>query len=146
MKAQRKRITGFLLTQAWHDRSGHCEVVLTGCSDAGPFELILRERPLFFVKQGLELPRDLHFDERRELTLCDFDDNRVDALYFRTNEAMRAARKRVREIGAYTYEGDLNPADRFLMERFIYGGVTIDGPCRADAVRQSGGASCCRSS
>lgn len=129
---QTQEIQGFLLTQNRRDVRGRCKIFLTGCSAQGPFEAEVDERPVFFVKHGLELPRDVGFLERRALELRDFDFNPVDVLYFSSLASMRAGRERVREIGAYTYEGDLDPADRFLMERFINGGVTVKGPFRMD--------------
>ncbi len=50
----------------------------------------------------------------------------VDALYFHTPSELTRARRACDARNIHTYEADVNPVARFLMERFIKGGVTFE--------------------
>jgi len=104
----------------------------TGTGEEGPFEIIItRDRPVFFVHRSAVLPGHLHFDQRRPVDLTAFGGSPVDALYFKTQSQLYKARKVLRDLGIINFEADILPEDRYLMERFIHGGVEITGACRS---------------
>ena len=59
-----------------------------------------------------------------------FDGSPVDAIYFRTQNDLYRARDRLQAQGTPTFEADVRPEERFLMERFIHGGIEIEGEFR----------------
>ncbi len=50
----------------------------------------------------------------------------VAGLYFRSQRQLRQARDRLQEAGLEPLEADVNPAERFLMERFVAGALTFE--------------------
>ena len=57
----------------------------------------------------------------------------MDALYFQTTSDLTQARKACESRDIATYEADINLAARFLMERFIKGGVCFESkPARIE--------------
>ncbi len=118
--------SGFILTQHWLDRGGECRVVLAGIGEHGPFELQIPNRPVLFVAHDAELPKGLPVLEQRALELTNFDGDKLDALYFSIQQQLVDARQAIREQGMVTFESDINPPDRFRIERFIHGAITTD--------------------
>jgi DNA polymerase-2 len=118
---------GFLLTQDWRDEQGICVLSFVGHGERGPFELRIASRPVLFIHRDAPLPPDVKPQERREVELADFDRNPVDAIYFRSSNELRRARGHLRLAGVVTLESDINPVDRYLMERFINGSVRFSG-------------------
>lgn len=68
------------------------------------------------------------------LNLHSFGKRPVLACYFASQRQLGAARALLREAGIQTYEADVRPTDRYLMERFIKGTVEVSGL----AVRKQG--------
>ena len=127
---------GFLLTQEWQDTPDGCVATFWGRGEDGPFALHVGVRPVLFVPQGMALPDRLAVAERRSLPLRTFQRQPVDALYFLRQRDLLDARDALRLTGIPTFEGDLGPSERHLMERFIHGGCAFSGPSRlADGVR-----------
>lgn len=125
--AERVWRTGFLLTQEWSDQPGGCLVSFFGRGPEGPFELRLAARPVLFVPHLCALPDAVRPLERRPLALNDFTGGPVDALYFRHQQTLRAARAALAQAQVPIFEGDLDPASRYLMERFIHGSCSFAG-------------------
>lgn len=63
---------------------------------------------------------------RKPVELCNLRGEPVDALYFKNTMGFNRARKACEDRNIPTYEADINPASRFLMERFIRGGVAFE--------------------
>jgi len=122
---------GYILTRDYIEtRGSHC-LSYSGISDKGPFEIIITgNQPLFFIERDTLLPNLFPNFERRQIDLTSFDGKPVDALYFKTQNLLYKARKILRENGIKTFEADLRPEERFLMERFIQGGIEFQGSCR----------------
>ncbi len=118
---------GFLLTQDWHDEQGVCVLSLVGVGEGGPFELRISSQPVLFVHRDAKLPPDVTIAGRREVELTDFDGNAVDAVYFHSSSELRRARGHLRLGSVVTFESDINPVDRYLMERFINGSLRFSG-------------------
>ncbi|MBT8380955.1 MAG: DNA polymerase II, partial [Ignavibacteria bacterium] len=51
----------------------------------------------------------------------------VDALYFNTENELRSAAEELAAMGITSYESDINPTRRYLMERFINAQVRVTG-------------------
>ncbi|MCP4552859.1 MAG: DNA polymerase II [Bacteroidetes bacterium] len=121
---------GYILTRERVETSGKHYLRYIGISDQGPFEIIItHNRPLFFIYRDTILPKGFFDCERRRVNLVSFDENPVDALYFKTQHVLYKARHYLREKGIKTFEADIFPEERFLMERFIYGSIEFQGPC-----------------
>ncbi|MBI9106455.1 MAG: DNA polymerase II [Spirochaetales bacterium] len=119
--------TGFILTSHCLDIKGKCELHFYGTGSNGPFKLIFSpHRPLFFVNRNFPIENTSEY-ERKELAMVDFADNKVDALYFNSLNSFFDCRRRLKENGIRLYESDIRAEDRFLMERYINGGIEIEG-------------------
>jgi DNA polymerase-2 len=119
----------FLLTSEWVDSDNGHELRFFGRSpDLGPVMVVVdNQKPLFFVDREEKLPSlDFEF-ERKSVNLKCFLNQSVDALYFQNYQHMRAAAERFQATGVRHFEADIRPDERFLMERFIRGGMAVLG-------------------
>ena len=122
------RCKGYILTREHLDIRGRHLLRYIGTGSAGPFEItVTRDRPLFFIDRKTRLPGHIRFNERRRVELVSFEGRPVDALYFNTQAHLYRIRGQLRDMGIQTFEADILPQDRFLMERFIHGSVEIKG-------------------
>ena len=114
----------FLLTREWRDLDEGTRLVFWGASADGVVRIVVtREEPVFFV-----LRDDPIEDGRRErVALVSMEGQAVDAVRFRTRRAALAERERLRALGRPPFEADLRPTDRWLMERFVTGGLSCRG-------------------
>lgn len=122
-----REVDALLLSREWRDADDGVEVVLWGRAVEGAVRVRLpRQEAVMFVPRAApaRAPR------RRELPLATFEGRAVDALYFRSQRALREERDRLRALGHETLESDVKPSDRFVMERFVTGGMRVAGPCR----------------
>ncbi|WP_087016046.1 DNA polymerase II [Thaumasiovibrio subtropicus] len=121
---------GFILSRHFRDRGQQTELVFWVKTDQGPAKLVIEgEQPVFFVLQK-DLPqvRPLLPEARIEsIALKTFDDEPVAACYFSTLSASQAAIQKLELAEIVCFETDIRLADRFLMERFICGGITFTG-------------------
>lgn len=118
----------FILTGEWQDVRGRNTLKFIGTSDElGTVELIFSNNPVFFVEhksviENLSVPFN-----RKEVDLKNFDEKKVDALYFNSQRDLRTAIEEIESKGIKTYESDVDPSRRFLMERFINAQVLVEG-------------------
>ncbi len=118
---------GFILTRSAYDSRGTANLCYYGRSESGPFKIIITShRPLFFVERNIEIP-NLPGMERRRVELATFSDKDVDALYFESLNSYYEGRRTLQNRKIQMFESDIRPADRYLMERFINGGVELSG-------------------
>ena len=133
-------INAFLLTRNWRDGANGIELEYWFATDRGPLCALVRgEQGVFFLAasdevQARQLAGDDPGIEFRPLALRDFSLAPVVGVYCRSYRRSRQLADSLREAGLEPLEADINPADRYLMERFIAGGVEIHG-----IVRQRGG-------
>lgn len=117
----------FLLTSGCVDVRGFCELFFWGCDSEGPILVrIPRHRPVFFIHADVRLPADFGA-ERCRLEMNSFDGRMVDGLYFPSLAAYHEGRRKLAEAGIRTWESDVRPEERFLMERFIHGSAKLRG-------------------
>ena len=118
----------FILTGEWQDIRGKNVLKFVGTSDdLGTVEVIFPNNPVFFIERksfisNLSVPYN-----RKEVELKSFDEKKVDALYFNTQRDLKSAEEELERMGITTFESDVDPARRFLMERFINAQVQVEG-------------------
>lgn len=127
-----RSIDAFLLSREWRDGDDGIEIVLWARAAEAPVRARLaRQEAVLFV------PRDAPTRGGRQVPrpLTTFEGTPVDAVYFRTRRALLDERDRLASLTAPsgparvpTFESDVKPSDRFLMERFVTGGLRIEGP------------------
>lgn len=127
---------GFLLTRNWRDTRDGVELEFWFSTDSGPLcARVHAQRSVFFLAQK-ELPqaRELLNDqpgvEIREVALRSFAMEPVVAVYSTSYRQARRWADQLRERGLEPLEADINPADRFLMERFVTGSAALHGEAR----------------
>ncbi len=122
-----RRIEAFLLSREWRDADDGVEVVLWARAAEAPVRVRLpRQEAVMFVPREA----DAWAPRRVPRPLATFDGRPVDALYFRSQRALVEERDRLRAAMQETLEADVKPSDRFVMERFVTGGMLVEGPCR----------------
>jgi DNA polymerase-2 len=120
----------FILTGEWQDIRGKNVLKFVGTSDElSTVELIFPNTPVFFIERkslisNLSVPYN-----RKEVELKNFDEKAVDALYFNTQRDLRTAAEELERMSITTFESDVDPARRFLMERFINAQIKVEGVC-----------------
>lgn len=119
----------FILTGEWQDINGRHYLRYYGVSkEYGSVEIIINnQKPLFFIPRTARLPAWIQPSERRAVSLCNFAGEEVDALYFPTQKALRDAVQILKDANIPTFEADVKPERRFLMERFINAQATVQG-------------------
>ena len=120
----------FILTAEAGDSGGCCRLMFWCVGAEGPALIRVHDhRPLFFIEagQGVRLPGGMRC-ERRPLSLAALGGGAVDGVYFESLADYREGRLQLSGSGIRTWESDVRPEDRYLMERFITGSVRVCGP------------------
>jgi DNA polymerase-2 len=132
MSLTAQTFNGFLLTRNWRDARDGIELEFWFASDRGPLCALVRgERSVFFLEdheaeQAADL-LDVAGLELKPVKLQSFGQRPVVAVYCRAYRQARRLADTLRERGLEPLEADINPADRYLMERFIAGAATLHG-------------------
>ena len=127
---------GFLLTRNWRDSPGGVELEFWFATDTGPVCALIRgEHSVFFLEQEqLASAQALLAGERgiefKPVELRSFGLRPVVGLYFTAYRRARRAADTLRANGLEPLEADINPADRYLMERFVAGSALLHGEAR----------------
>ncbi|MCG8316780.1 MAG: DNA polymerase II [Pseudomonadales bacterium] len=131
-----QQVLGFVLTRHWRDTPGGVQldfwvktddtahlVTINGQESVA----FITESQLLTARKVLALGPSPGRDVIREkpLALTDFKGEPVYALYFKSQRTMLNVKSQLEDKGVALLEGDVRPAERFLMERFITGGVAI---------------------
>ena len=120
-------LNAFLITSEWNDFNGKNLLIFWGISDEGTIKLIFPNKPVFFIDREIK-KLDLPYSYmRKEVKLKSFSLNPIDALYFNTQTDLLKAAEFLHSQHTTTYESDLAPTKRFLMEREINAQVKIEG-------------------
>lgn len=134
MQAEPEIQQGFLLTRSSRDFSGQAQIVLWIKTSKGPARLVIEgEQPVFFIETGLmaEVERLLKQAQiplnSRSLPMTTFGHQSVSALYFNTLSQSYDAQTCLKNAGITLLEADIRLHDRYLMERFVYGGLEFIG-------------------
>mgnify|MGYP002700179074 CR=1 FL=1 len=143
---------GFLLTRQWDDgltasRFGSLRQLQLSfwlTTTEGPIKVLLdKQTSVFFLPQNQLADAEAVLDrqlgksaghpsvtpvwESKPLSLKDFDYQPVVGLYFREQRTLYKARDALAKKGLTPLEADIQPTDRFLMERFITGPIEVSG-------------------
>ncbi len=125
---------GFLLTRQARDRQGQTHIELWLATDKGPTQLIINnEKPVFFFEQAAITEVNALLESQgvtasiRLLELLSFDHQPIAACYCNTIQQANKLRALMEQAGILILESDIKLADRFLMERFIKGGMAFTG-------------------
>ncbi|HEY2733713.1 MAG TPA: DNA polymerase II [Polyangiales bacterium] len=113
----------FVLTRGYVDTRSGVLLEYWLSSERGPLRVRRIEKSSLFVERSTAT----RAGERKASELLAPNGQAVDALYFDSQRALVAERDRLRELGVPVFEGDVKPADRFLMERFITGACDVRG-------------------
>ncbi|NLT52312.1 MAG: DNA polymerase II [Ignavibacteria bacterium] len=124
-----KNIKVFLLTEEWRERNAKNELVFMAVPQEGkPVEIIINNfRPVFFIQRESKIPTSSFISERKPVNMKTFEGKPLDALYFRSQYDLKNYEEILRKSGVQPYESDINPSQRYLMERFINLGMEITG-------------------
>lgn len=103
-------------------------------TDGGPAKLVIQgERPIFFLPEIdqqsavnlLDQENITHYT--KPLDLHTFSHTKVVGVYFNTLNACQRATRLLQSQGFDPFESDIRLTDRYLMERFICGGMLFTG-------------------
>ncbi len=124
----------YILTGEWQDANGKNILSLWGISEEREtFRIIIDNvKPVFFIERKIEIEIILRNYKRKEVNLKSFSGDDVDALYFNTQKELRDAAQILEDNYIHTYESDVDPVRRYLMERFINVQMNVNG----EAVRR----------
>ncbi len=118
----------FILTNDWYDAKGKHFLQFIGTSEEGPVEVhINKSKPVFFIKRETKINNMPVPFLRKEVELNNFSFENVDALYFNTQRDLKTAVNFFDEFNTITYEADVDPARRYLMERVINVQMRVSG-------------------
>ncbi|NND67257.1 MAG: DNA polymerase II [Halioglobus sp.] len=126
---------GFLLTRNWRDTPAGVELEFWFSTPDGPLCALLRgqESVFFLPERDMAQAREIlgaAVFEVRPVKLRDFMLQPVVGCYFKAHRAARRAADALAGAGLDPLEADINPAERFLMERFIAGAAELRGEPR----------------
>ncbi|MEZ5574042.1 MAG: DNA polymerase II [Halioglobus sp.] len=126
----------FLLTRNWRDTPDGIELEFWFSSPQGPLCVLVRgEHSVFFLAES-DLPNahsllgESAGADIKTVKLRNFAMTPVVGLYFKQHRQARRAVDTLREAGLDPLEADINPAERYLMERFVAGSARIYGEPR----------------
>ena len=126
MEIQTKKV--FVLTDEWQDIKGKNVLLFTGRSEDYPIEIIIdNNKPVFFVEKDVILTVLTVPYKRKHVNMKNFSGIPVDALYFNTQKDLKTAEEILSSRNITTYESDVDPARRFLMEKSINAQMSVTG-------------------
>jgi DNA polymerase-2 len=124
---------GFVLTRQWRDTQNGVEFEFWLSGDDGPIKLMVSaQEPVFFIlleqRSAVEkILKKYPGSYCKKVSLQNFSLQPLIACYFKSQRNLRAAREQLLGQGLNPLESDVNPYDRFLMERFVRGSLRYDG-------------------
>lgn len=132
---------GFILNRYWLDTNNQQKQTLVYWvkSSNGVHQLRFTDQAsVFFIPQpklkaalnilGNKLPKNSW--HTRSIDLKSFDQEPVSVIYFNQQRTLYFARKLLHDSNIYPLESDIQPTDRFMMERNLRGGVRFTGEHR----------------
>ena len=123
----------FLLTRQWLETNDGLELVFWFRSETGPLRMHLKQQEAvcFFPSDQIEAVEKILSGQKGwrigVTELANFAGDPVSALYFSSQRKLFDNRDRLEIRDVHLMEADIKPTDRFLMERFLTGGVTFQG-------------------
>ena len=134
-----RELDAYVLTRGWRDTPQGVLLTMWLLSDEGPIQVQLSgQRDVMFVERQAPSRPAGRCLQRRALQLQTLHGVAVDGLYFGSRRQLLEERDWLSEQGCNTYETDIKPSERFLMERFITGGCRVRGHFMKRTGRVSG--------
>lgn len=118
---------GQILTSHWHDDSQGLSLIyyLTDGMESFKVEFTAQSH-VFFIDQQSNFSPPCKF-ERKNGGLKNFSHKNVDTIYLKNYRDLKTIKDYCENNSVRTYELDIMPTERFLMERFIFGQMEVQG-------------------
>ncbi len=118
----------FIITGDWVDSHGKNYLRFFGTSkDCGTVEIIIgNNKPVFFLNRD-EIIEGIKYYKRKNVKFKSFDKQPVDAIYFNSQRDLKIAVEDLKSKSIKTYESDVDPARRYLMEKYINVQIKVTG-------------------
>lgn len=140
-------ISGFVLTRQTRDIQTSqgliAQIELWIKTAYGPMRLFIQNQELvFFIQTSTKSHVEAllsHLDHRihiKDLELQDFQHHNVSAVYCPSHQSQQQLCQQLDQAKIDYYEQDIRHTDRYLMERFIQGGITVQSNLSIDALFQ----------
>lgn len=135
-------INGFLLTRQRLETSSGIELIFWLSTPDGPRRWRITDQEAVCFIPAAQLPQARRLTVNRpgirfgRTRLKDFHRQDVTAVYCRSQRQLFDCRESFPAAGITVYEADINAADRYLMERFITGGVTLESSDPQSSTRE----------
>jgi DNA polymerase II len=122
-------VKAFILTGEWQDINGRNILKFIGVSeDSAPVEILISNvKPVFFIERTVDEAALKMVHKRRQVKLKNFNGIDVDAVYFNSERDLRSAAEELDRNDIRTFEADVDPVRRYLMERFLNAQFLITG-------------------
>ena len=127
-------LQGFVLTRQSRDLADSTEITLWLSTEFGPAKVVVDgEQPVFFVLADDFSQISSVFSSHKvrhtfkPLTLKTFAHQAIYGCYFLTNKEKIQATQLLDNQEIHYFESDIRLPDRYLMERFVCGGVNFIG-------------------
>ena len=119
----------FLLTGDWSDYKNQNILRFMGTSEElGSVDIVItNNKPVFFIEHNSILNPPQNYYLRKETALKNFNRQQVDAIYFNEQKKLIAFADELHQSNTTTYESDVDPLRRFLMEKSINSQMKISG-------------------
>lgn len=123
---------GFILSRHWRDTSKGVSLELWLSTDRGPCQVTIpAQKPLFFIRQSdvsivAPLLRSYPVVAIKPLELNNVYGEPVAGVYCAQQRQVKTLFELFKQHGVASWEHDIRPVERFLMERFITSGVELD--------------------
>lgn len=120
----------FILTREWKDAPKGVRLELWVASDIGPVKVLIdkQEAVFFIAADDLADAQEILGVTWRyaPVDLRSWDNQTLYACYNRSQRRLRDGLRQLTSRGLQVWEGDIRPPERFLMERFIFAGISFD--------------------
>lgn len=129
-------LEGFILSRHWTDRAAGLQLEIWLSTASGAVRVVIDgETSLFFIEaSAVEETRSLLSTltgwQEKSLPLQSFSGSSVSGIYFDSRKGAFRARELLTGAGIDVFEADINPAERYLMERFVRGSMRVRGDLR----------------
>lgn len=111
-----KQIEGFILSGQSIDWDDHLLLKLYGQSTEGSFLVTINDfRNYFFA------------ESRMPTSFRNLDGTWVEKIECRTHSELKTKKKQFEDLGLRTFEADIRPLERYLMDHELYAQITISG-------------------
>ncbi|MBV8634913.1 MAG: DNA polymerase II [Burkholderiaceae bacterium] len=131
---------GFILTRHWRDTKDGTEIEFWLATDDGPRKVLLTDQvSVAFARAEDQRHVELALGKAQDfqiksLDLKTFRQEPVIGVYTRHFKQLGRLERKMKDLGLAVHEADIRPPERYLMERFITAGVTVEGGVREGAV------------